>query len=53
MFEILTTAVMKSSVFWDIMPYKLPVCCLLHAGILLDVFFDPEDGGDVFFPDVS
>jgi hypothetical protein len=22
-------------------------CCLLHAGFLLDVFFNLEDGGDV------
>jgi hypothetical protein len=22
--------------------------CLFHAGFLLDLFFDPEDGGDVF-----
>jgi hypothetical protein len=23
--------------------------CLLHAGLSLDLFFDPEDGGDMFF----
>jgi hypothetical protein len=24
-------------------------CCLLRAGFLLDILFNPEDGGDVFF----
>jgi hypothetical protein len=23
-------------------------CCLLHAGFLLGLFFDHEDGGDMF-----
>jgi hypothetical protein len=23
-------------------------CHLLHAGVLLSLFFDPEDGGDMF-----
>jgi hypothetical protein len=23
-------------------------CCLIHAGFLLVLFFDPEDGGDMF-----
>jgi hypothetical protein len=32
---------------------KQGVCYLLHTGFLLGLFFDPEDGGDVFFPNVS
>jgi hypothetical protein len=23
-------------------------CCLLHAGFLLGLFFNPEEGGDIF-----
>jgi hypothetical protein len=31
-------------------PFKLfpAACFLLHAGFLLGLFFDPEDGGDMF-----
>jgi hypothetical protein len=28
-------------------------CYLLHADFMLGMFFDPEDGGDVFFRDVD
>jgi hypothetical protein len=28
-------------------------CCLLHASILFGLFFDPEDGGDMFLRSVS
>jgi hypothetical protein len=44
-FEVLTVVVMKSTSFWDIM-----LCSLLKVNqcILLS-FFDPEDGGDIFF----
>jgi hypothetical protein len=28
-------------------------CYLLHAGFLLGLFFDSEDGGDMFFRNVS
>jgi hypothetical protein len=61
-FEVLTAAVMKSTIFWDIMPcsvlkinqrfggtYRLHI----HAGFLLDLFFDPEDGCDMFFRNAS
>jgi hypothetical protein len=26
---------------------------LLHTGFLLDLFFDPEDGGDMFLQNVA
>jgi hypothetical protein len=26
----------------------MKLCCLLHAGFLLGLFFYPEDGGDIF-----
>jgi hypothetical protein len=28
-------------------------CCLLHAGFLLDLLFDPEDGGDMLLRNVG
>jgi hypothetical protein len=28
-------------------------CYLLHAGFLFGLFFDPEDGGDMFFRNVG
>jgi hypothetical protein len=36
----------RSTIFWDIMPcspFKVK-----KAGFLFGVFFDPEDGGDMF-----
>jgi hypothetical protein len=53
---------MKSSIFWDIRvtqcnPLKVNQedghetnsdCYLLHAGSLFGLFFDPEDGSDMF-----
>jgi hypothetical protein len=43
-FEVLTAVVMKSTVFWDIMP-----CSPLRVNRR----FDPEDGGDMFLRNVG
>jgi hypothetical protein len=40
-FEVLTVVVMKNSILWDIDH-------LLYASFLLGLFFNREDGGDVF-----
>jgi hypothetical protein len=42
---------LKSSVFWDITPCG-SACYLLFASFLLGLFFDPEDGGDIFLRNV-
>jgi hypothetical protein len=51
---------MKSSIFWDITPCSPSKanqeakhetssrCYLLHADSLFGLFFDPEDGSDMF-----
>jgi hypothetical protein len=56
---------MKNSVLWDIRkcsPLKIirwfggtcpSACELLHAGLLLDIFFDPADGGNIFVRNIS
>jgi hypothetical protein len=39
------------SIFWDITPrssLKIQPYCLLHAGFLLGLLFDPEDEGEMF-----
>jgi hypothetical protein len=28
--------------------FGISACYLIHAGFLLGLFFDPEDGGDMF-----
>jgi hypothetical protein len=61
-FEVLTAVVMNSYVLWDITPcspFHLQGRRISHArnqsearsnaGFLLGLFFDPEDGGDMFF----
>jgi hypothetical protein len=40
--------------FWDITPCNQVKnnafsCFLIHEGSLLGLFFEPEDGGDMFF----
>jgi hypothetical protein len=54
--EVFTAVVMKSIIFWDMAPctplsFDRPATCLL-AG-LLKLFFDPEDGGDMFLRNVG
>jgi hypothetical protein len=59
-FEILTAVVMKSSVFWDMTPcsplkvkqnsrIRWQAATCFHAGFFVGLFFDLEDGGDMFF----
>jgi hypothetical protein len=38
---------MKTAIFWDTM-LAGSACCLLHAGFLLGLFFDPENGCYMF-----
>jgi hypothetical protein len=47
---------MNVAVFWVIAPRSSCVCVrsrLLHIGVFLGCFFDPEDGGDTFFRNVG
>jgi hypothetical protein len=47
---------MKSAIFWDVMPYsplKVYLPPAFHPGVLLGIFFFPEDGGDMFFRKVG
>jgi hypothetical protein len=50
--EVVIPVVMKSSIFWDIAPRHAvgPAYYLLHTGFLLGLFFNPEDGGNIFSP---
>jgi hypothetical protein len=51
--EVLTAVFMKRSIFWDITTYRALLTTCFHAGFLRDVFFDPEDGGDMFLRNVG
>jgi hypothetical protein len=51
-FKVLTAVVMKCTIFWDITPCSPSRVCS-HAGFLLGLFFDPEDGGDIFLRNVG
>jgi hypothetical protein len=50
---------MKSYIFWDITPRVVHRKStdvseeLFHDGFLLGLFFDPEDGSDVFLRNVG
>jgi hypothetical protein len=49
-YQILTEVGKKNSILWDITMQSIdgqPAFYLLHDGFLLDLFFDPEDGGDM------
>jgi hypothetical protein len=47
-FEVLTAMSMKSYIFWDMM-----LCSLLKVKQHYHLFFGPDDGGDMFFQNVS
>jgi hypothetical protein len=46
---IQSTVFINSSIFWDIMQASY----LFHTGFLFGLFFNPEDGGDMFLQNVS
>jgi hypothetical protein len=47
-FEVLTAVVVNIYSLWYIT--RCSACYVLHAGFLPGLFFDPEDGYDMFFP---
>jgi hypothetical protein len=52
-FEVPTALIMKSSIFWDMIPYsllKVKVILKEHIPsiIFLGLLFNPEDGGEIY-----
>jgi hypothetical protein len=45
-FEVLVAMVMENSILWD--TRQSSACYPLHADFLFALFFNPEDGGDIF-----
>jgi hypothetical protein len=53
-FEVLTAVVMKSTILWDKKYAEQETSVKTGATcFLLNLFFDPEDGGDIFFRNVG
>jgi hypothetical protein len=56
--KVLTAVVMKSFIFWDIMPCSPlaglhPLSCFVLVSFLLGSHFNPEDGGDMYLQNVG
>jgi hypothetical protein len=54
-FEVLTSVVMKNTVFWDIMlctPWQNYACCLLSRWFLAQLVLCPEDRGGMFLQNI-
>jgi hypothetical protein len=54
--EHIACEILGLSVVTDGLASKVPhviACCLLHASFLLGLFFNPEDGDDMFFWSIS
>jgi hypothetical protein len=59
--EVLTAVVIKSYIFQNITPcsplkgnrHRALLAICFHADFLLSLFFDPEDGGDIFLRNVG
>jgi hypothetical protein len=53
-FEVVIASAVKHPLFWDITPYSLvKVKNLTAASFLLTLFFDPEDGCNIFLRKVA